>query len=84
MPFAFLWLEIKSICMEALENISDMLAMRGEVGGVDEYVVKVDHDTHIQHICKDTVDETLEHGMGISETKGHYQPLKGAIVVGSG
>ena len=55
-----------------------MLAMRGEVGGVDEYVVKVDHNAHIQHICEDTIDEMLEHSRGVSETKGHHQPLKGA------
>ena len=56
-----------------------MLVIRGEVRGVDEYVIEVDHDAHIQHIYEDTVDKTLECSGSVSETKGHYQPLKGVI-----
>ena len=72
MPLALLWFEVKSISTEAPEDFPDLLAMSGGVEEVDQYVVKVDHDTHIQHICEDTIDEVLEYGGGISETEGHY------------
>ena len=72
MPLAFLWFEVKSISVEAPEDFPDLLAMSGGVRGVDQYVVKVDHDTYVQHICEDTIDEALAHSRGISETEGHY------------
>ena len=72
MPLALLQIEIKSVSTEALEDFPDLLAMSGGVGGVDQYVVEIDHDTHIQHICKDTIDKALECSGGVSETEGHY------------
>ena len=84
MPFALLWLEIKSIGKEVSKDILDMLVMSGEVRGVDEYVIKVDHNPHVQYICKDVIDEMLESVRGVSETKGHHQPLEEAIAVGEG
>ena len=53
--------------------------MGGKVGGVDEDVIEVDHNTHVQHVNIDAIDKVLECGGGISETKRHYQPLEGAI-----
>ena len=41
MPFIFLQLEIKSVGTEMSEDVSDVLVMRGKVGGVDEYVVEI-------------------------------------------
>ena len=72
MPLALLQFEVKSISAEAPEDFPDLLAMSSRVGGVDQYVVEVDHDAHVQHICEDTIDEVLEHSGGISETEGHY------------
>ena len=72
MPLALLQFEVKSISTEAPEDFPDLLVMSSGVGEVDQYIVKVDHDTHIQHICKDTIDEVLEYDGGISETEGHY------------
>jgi hypothetical protein len=71
-PFALLRLEVKSVRAEAAEDFTDMLAVRGDIGGVDEDVVEVNHDAHIQHICKDAIDKSLERGGGVSETEGHY------------
>ena len=42
------------------------------VGGIDEDVVEVDHDAHVQHVSKDAVDKALECSGGISETERHY------------
>ena len=72
MPLALLWFEVKSVSAEAPEDFPDLLAMSGRVGGVDQYVIEVDHNAHIQHICKDTIDEVLERSRGVSETEGHY------------
>ena len=83
-PFTFLRLEAKSVGMEMSEDILDVLVMRGKVRGVDEGVVKVDHNAHIQHVSKDAIDKVLERGGSVSETKRHYQPLKGAIVGAEG
>ena len=57
--------------METSEDISDVLAMGGKVRGVNEDVVEVDHDTHIQHVGEDAVDKALECGGGVGETKRH-------------
>ena len=48
-----------------------MLAMGGEVGGVNEDVIEVDHDAHSQHVGEDAVDKMLEHGGGVGETERH-------------
>ena len=72
MPLALLWFEVKSVSTEAPEDFLDLLAMSGRVGGVDQYVIEVDHNAHVQHICEDTIDEALECGGGVSETEGHY------------
>ena len=57
--------------METSEDVLDVLAMGGEVGGVNEDVVEVDHDAHVQHVSEDAVDKTLERSGGIGETKRH-------------
>ena len=49
-----------------------MLAMGGEAGGVDEDVIGVDHNAHIQHVGKDAIDKVLECSGGVSETERHY------------
>ena len=52
-----------------------MLLVRLHILGVDEDVIEVHNDTDIQHVSKDDVDNVLECCRGISEAKGHYQPL---------
>ena len=49
MPLALLQFEVKSVSMEVPEDFPDLLAMSSRVGGVDQYVLEVDHDAHIQH-----------------------------------
>ena len=71
MPFAFLRLEIKSVCTETSEDVLDVLAMGGKVGGINEDVVEIDHDAHVQHVGEDAVDKTLERGGGVGETERH-------------
>ena len=48
-----------------------MLAMGGEVRGIDEDVVEVDHNAHVQHVGEDAIDKALENCGGISETERH-------------
>ncbi|KIK78826.1 hypothetical protein PAXRUDRAFT_162960 [Paxillus rubicundulus Ve08.2h10] len=43
-------------------------------------VIEVNHDTDIQEVCKDTIDNTLKGCRCIGEPKGHHQPLIGAMV----
>ena len=54
----------------------DVLAMGGEVRGVNEDVVEVDHDAHVQHVGEDAVDKALERGGVLVRPKGITNHLK--------
>ena len=58
--------------------------MHRDVGGINEDVVEVDHDAHVQHVGKDAVDKTLERGGGVGEAERHNQPLEGAVAGAEG
>ncbi|KIN94713.1 hypothetical protein M404DRAFT_167542 [Pisolithus tinctorius Marx 270] len=58
---ALLWLGIKTTPLKAVEYLFYMFA--------------VYHNTDIEHVCKDAIDELLESCRHISQTKWHYLPL---------
>ena len=55
-----------------------LLVVLGVVG-VDEYIVKVDDDTNIQHVGKKAIDKALKSGWSIGEALGYNAPLVGSI-----
>ncbi|KIN99891.1 hypothetical protein M404DRAFT_153794, partial [Pisolithus tinctorius Marx 270] len=56
-----LWLGIKTMLSKVVEYLFYMLA--------------VYHDTDIEHVCKDAINESLAGCRHISQPKGHYPPL---------
>ena len=57
------------------EDFSDVLPMMIKVNGVNKDIVKVNHNTNIEHVCENSIDEMLEGCWGIREPKGHNQPF---------
>ncbi|KIO03918.1 hypothetical protein M404DRAFT_144465, partial [Pisolithus tinctorius Marx 270] len=58
---ALLWLGIKTMLSKAVEYLF--------------YMFMVYHNTDIEHVCKDAIDESLEGCRHISQTEWHYLPL---------
>jgi len=55
-----------------VEYFPDVLLVGLHILGVNENVVKVNDDTDMQYVSKDSVDKLLECCRGVSEAKGHY------------
>ena len=53
-----------------------MSVMFGHIIQVDEYIIQIDHDTDIQKVRENIVDELLEGHGSIGKAKGHYRPFK--------
>src|SRR5437899_8149135 len=70
---------IELVFAEASEDFLAMFFVRLLVLRVDKDVVKVYDNTHVQEICKDAINKPLEGSRGVSEAKGHHQPLIGAV-----
>ena len=69
----------KAVSMESAEYFPDVLFMLGKVIGIDQYVVQIDNDNNVYHICKDVVHEPLKSCRSVSKAFRHYQPLKGSV-----
>ena len=76
MEFAFLCFGIKTSLAEILEYFFHMSVMFGHIIQVDEYIIQIDHDTDIQKVRENIVDELLEGHGSIGKAKGHYRPFK--------
>src|SRR5437899_2118455 len=75
---------IELVFAEASEDFLDMSLVQLLVLGIDEDVVKVYDNTHVQEVCEDAINKPLESSRGISEAKGHHQPLIGAVAHAEG
>jgi len=62
-----------------MEDFSNMLPVMIKVDGVNENIVKVNHNANVEHICENSIDKTLESHQSIRKSKGHNQPLIGTI-----
>ena len=63
---------IELVFAEASEDFLDMSLVQLLVLGIDEDVVKVYDNTHVQEVCKDAINKPLEGSRGVSEAKGHH------------
>ncbi len=61
MEFALLQLEVQRVLMEPLKDLCNMVAMAGQVPGVDEYIIDVDSYEGVEKL----IHEFLEDGGGI-------------------
>src|SRR5207245_9603749 len=63
---------IELVFTEVSEDFLDMSLVRLLVLGVDEDVIEVYDNTHVQEVCKDAINKPLEGSRGVSEAKGHH------------
>ncbi len=69
MEFALLQLEVQRVLMEPLKDLCNMVAMTGQVPGVDEYIIDVDSYEGVEKL----IHEFLEDGGGIGEVIWHNE-----------
>ena len=62
----------KAVSMEPAEYFLDVLSMLGKVIGIDQYVVQIDNDINVSHICKDVIHEPLKSCGSVSRAFRHY------------
>ena len=79
MKFAFICTGEKAIRVESAEYFPDMLFMLGKVVGIDQYVVQINNDINVYHICEDVIHELLKSCRSISKAFWHYQPLERSV-----
>jgi hypothetical protein len=80
--FTFGELSIKLMISQTLKDDSEMFGMFFLVFGIDEDIVDKDHYEVVKLRHKHGVHEVHEVGLGIRETKGHYQELVKTITSG--
>jgi len=52
--------------------------------GVDQNVIQIDYHAHIQHVCKNAIDEALERSQSVGKSERHNKPFIGAIASAEG
>ena len=77
---AFICMGKESISAKSVEYFPDMVFVLGEVVGIDQYVVQIDNDIDVYHICEDVIHELLKSCRSISKAFWHYQPLRGSVM----
>ena len=79
MELAFVGMSVKSMLLESLEYLVDMLSVIRDVVRVDQYVVQVNHYRDIEHVRENVVHKMLEGGRHIRKSERHNVPFEGAI-----
>ena len=79
MELAFVGASVKSMLSESSEYLADMLSVFGDVVGVDQYVVQVNHYRDVEHVGENVVHEMLEGGRRIRKSERHNVPFEGAV-----
>ena len=75
----FMCMGKESISTKSVGYFSDMLFVLRKVIGTDQYVIQIDNDVDVYHICKDVIHEPLKSCGSVSKAFWHYQPLKRSI-----
>ncbi len=60
---------------ELLKDLLDVLAMVGQVPGVNEDVVNINYHTAMEELPEHLIHEFLEDGGGIGQGEGHNEVL---------
>ncbi len=71
MELAPLQLEVQKVLAEPLKDLRYMVAMVGQVPGVDEYIIDVDNDEGVEELSEHLVHEFLEDGGGVGRAIRH-------------
>ncbi len=81
MEFALLQLEVQMVLAEPLKDLLNVVAMVGQVPGVDEYIIDVDNHEVVEELPEHLVHKSLEDGWGFGKAIRHDEVL---IVAGRG
>ena len=76
---AFLGVEVDGMLTEQLEYLSEMSGVGGEVGALDEDIVKVDDNRSIMERAKDIVHEGREGSRCVGEAERHDGEFVGVV-----
>ena len=70
---------VKSILLESLEHLSDMILVVTKIIRVDQDVVQINENTYVEEIGEDVIHKTLKSGGGVGKSERHNTPLKRTI-----
>src|SRR5882724_992714 len=70
----------QSISMEPMKYFLNVSFVFGNVVRIDENVVQIYDDNHVDHIHKDVVHKSLKSCWSISKPFRHYQPFEGTVM----
>jgi hypothetical protein len=76
---AFLWFEVQACLLQCFQDPVDMFLVFFKSVGVNEGIIKICSAKSVEVGSENIVDEILEGGWGIGETKCHNQGLEKAI-----
>ena len=76
---AFLGVEVEGMLTEQLEYMSEMSGVGGEVGAVDEDIIKIDDNRSIKERVKDIVHEGREGSRCVGEAERHDGEFVGTV-----
>ena len=69
--FTFGHIPIHLVLAEDLKDLVDVVLVVGFVLTIDQDIINVDNDTNVQKGFQDVLNQSLESGWGIGESKGH-------------
>jgi len=73
---ALLYFGIKAKFVKVFEYLFDMLVVYRHIIRVNEYIIKIDHNTKIQKIRKYVIHKSLKGHKSINKAEWYYRPLK--------
>jgi hypothetical protein len=75
---ALVWLDDKTVLVEASQHHFNMLVMLAWVFGINQEVVEVDNQKFVTHIFENIVHERFKSSQEVGQAKGHNIVLKAA------
>ena len=76
MKLALLYFGIKAKFVKVFEYLFNMLVVCRHIIRVNEYIIKIDHNTKIQKIREYVIYKSLKDYESINKAEWYYRPLK--------
>ncbi len=76
MKLALLYFGIKAKFVKVFEYFFNMLVVCRHIIRVNEYIIKIDHNTKIQKIREYVIYKSLKGYKSINKAEWYYRPLK--------
>ena len=81
---AFFNFGVEIVCVKVVKHLVNVILVLGRIVGEDEYVVRINNHTHIQHVLEDIVHKSLKGGQSICESIMHDKKLIGSVSCAKG